>query len=69
MYEASLKEDVGEAQVTIETKPEEYSEIGEDEAAAAPTETEPEEKEQQTPEMEAKAESESEESEQYSARA
>ncbi len=36
MYEASLKEDTGEAPVTIETKPEEYPETGEAEPAESP---------------------------------
>ncbi len=69
MYEASLKEDVGEAPVIVETKPEEYSEMGQDEAAAAPIGTETPATEQQTTEKEAEAESKSEESEQASARA
>lgn len=69
MYEASLKEDVGEAPIIKETKPEEYSEMAQEEAAAAPTETETPEKEQQTAEAKPEAESESEESEQSSARA
>jgi len=69
MYEASLKEDVGEAPITKETKPEEYSEMAQEEAAAAPTETETPEKEQQTAEAKPEAESQSEESEQHSARA
>ena len=67
MYEASLKEDVGEAPIAIETKPEEYSEMAKEEAAAAPTEAEKPEKEPQAAEREAEAESESEESEQHSA--
>lgn len=67
MYEASLKEDVGEAPIAIETKPEEYSEMAKEEAAAAPTEAEKPEKEPQAAEREAEAESESKESEQHSA--
>ncbi len=69
MYEASLKEDVGEAPIAIETKPEEYSEMAKEEAAAAPTETETPEKEQQTAEEKPEAESQSEESDENSARA
>jgi len=69
MYEASLKEDVGEAPIAIETKPEEYSEMAKEEAAAAPTEAEIPKKEQQTAEEKPEAESQSEESEQHSARA
>jgi small subunit ribosomal protein S2 len=34
MYEASLKEDVGEAPITVETKPEEYPVVAEEEIAA-----------------------------------
>jgi small subunit ribosomal protein S2 len=67
MYEASLKEDVGEAPIITETKQEEYSEMAQEEAAAAPTEAETPEKEQQTAEEKPEAESESEESEQHSA--
>lgn len=67
MYEASLKEDVGEAPIITETKPEEYSEMAQEEAAAAQTEAETPEKEQQTAEEKPEAESESEESEQHSA--
>lgn len=40
MYEASLKEDVGEAPITIETKPEEYPAVEEREATAASAEAE-----------------------------
>ncbi len=69
MYEASLKEDVGEAPIAIETKPEEYSEMAKEEAAAAPTEAETPGEEPQAAEREAEAESESEESEQFTARA
>jgi small subunit ribosomal protein S2 len=67
MYEASLKEDVGEAPIITETKQEEYPEMAQEEAAAAPTEAETPEKEQQTAEEKPEAESESEESEQHSA--
>lgn len=67
MYEASLKEDVGEAPIITETKQEEYLEMAQEEAAAAQTEAETPEKEQQTAEEKPKAESESEESEQHSA--
>lgn len=35
MYEASLKEDVGEAPITVETKPEEYPVVEEDATATA----------------------------------
>jgi small subunit ribosomal protein S2 len=66
MYEASLKEDVGEAPIITETKQEEYPEMAQEEAAAAPTEAETPEKEQQTAEEKPEAESESEESEQHS---
>ena len=69
MYEASLQEDVGEAPIAVETKPEEYPETAEEEAAAAPAEAETPEKEQQAAEPEAEGESESGDSGQYSARA
>ncbi len=69
MYEASLQEDVGEAPIAVETKPEEYPETAEEEAAAAPAEAETPEKEQQAAEPAAEGESESGESGQYSARA
>ena len=40
MYEASLKEDVGEAPITVETKPEEYPVVEEEEAKTATAEVE-----------------------------
>jgi small subunit ribosomal protein S2 len=67
MYEASLQEDVGEAPITTETKPEEYSEIVQEEAAAAPTAAETPGKEPQTAEEKPEAESGSEGSGQHSA--
>ncbi len=67
MYEASLKEDAGEAPITVETKPEEYP-AAEEEATEETAGAEESVKEE-TSEREKEEKAESEEPEQHSVRA
>jgi small subunit ribosomal protein S2 len=69
MYEASLKEDVGEAPITVETKPEEYPVVEEQEATAATAEAEKSVEEKQASGQEAQQKSEGEEPERHSVQA
>jgi small subunit ribosomal protein S2 len=68
MYEASLKEDVGEAPITVETKPEEYPAAEEQEATAAPAEAAKSVEEEDSGQK-AEQESEGKEPERHSAQA
>ena len=68
MYEASLKEDVGEAPITVETKPEEYPAVEEQEAAATTAEAK-KSAEEEASGQEVEQKSAGEETEQHSTQA
>ena len=69
MYEASLKEDVGEAPITVETKPEEYPAAAEEQIAAATAAAEKSVEEEKASGQEVEQASEGEEPERNSTQA